>query len=127
MDMNKGSFDLFRKALKSQLSVLADDFQVDIDPGNINYNDTSFIIKIKLPNRTVNGIPGQQAEYQRLCGRYMLPPSSYRTVVEYNGQKWTISGINPRKRCYPIELKCQDGRMACFNATHVRSLLNIGR
>ena len=92
---------------------------VEVPPGR--YDSASFSFKVNFTVKTESGAP---AGFARKATALGLPADCYGQEFTANGKTYTITGINPRRRKYPVSAT-HDGRSYKFTASSTRASLDL--
>ena len=91
---------------------------VEVPPGR--YDSKSFSFKVTLSVKTESGAP---ADFARKAILLMLPPDCYGQEFTSGGTVYRITGINLRRRKYPVAATTAEGKAYKFTASTVRDSL----
>ena len=122
MKMTPQQLDAFRRSFENAVENLKSKYGVEIELGNIRYTSDSFTSKIKVLNK-VEGKSVTQVEFDKYCGLFGLTPSDYGRKFTSNGRVFTLTGIKPSRRKYPISGTGQRGGKYKFTESVVKNLI----
>lgn len=92
---------------------------VDVSPGT--YTDTNLSFKVNVAVKTESGAP---ADFERTARVLHLPANCYGAEFMVRGKTYTITGINLRRRKYPVSAT-HDGKPYKFTASSIRASLDL--
>lgn len=121
MNFNKEEFDKFRKSMKEAVKKVEEEFNVEIDFGNISYKDKEFTIKTTVYNDTIE--ERRKSEYLSYCGIYGLEEADFGKEFMFKGKKTWIIGFDPKRRKFPIIVKDEAGREFLITIDGVKQCL----
>jgi hypothetical protein len=105
MGLTKTDLLAIRKAFKNSVKDLEKEFGIELNIGNISYNNNSFSTKLKGTVTTTddgNSISAEEVEFGNLCFRYGLTKDDYKKKIIFNGKTFILTGFKPRSTKYPI-------------------------
>jgi hypothetical protein len=117
-EFNKGNIADLRREIEAALSDALSKFGLKAKLGSLKCESTQFTGAITVS--TPDNAGKQFAENAILWG---LKPEWFGQSFEYEGEMYTITGINPRRRAYPVIAKSKPGPTSCFRAETIRGLL----
>lgn len=129
MEINKSTLAKFRKDFAAAVADLEKEYGVDLHIGNIKYTNSDFTTKLNVVNRTATGesvdiaTEKMKNDFSIYAYRYNLEGYLGETF-EYRGMKYTIIGLKPRSKKYPIVVESSKGRFK-FAANTVQLALGI--
>jgi hypothetical protein len=90
-----------REAIKNALSNVEAEYDITLDFNSISFRDDQF------STRLVARVGGDTSEHAKKdwdanCALFGFKPEDFGKTCIIQGQKFTISGIKPRSRKYPI-------------------------
>ena len=99
----------FRTDFEKAVSQLAEDYNIEIDLGNIGFTQNEFHGKITCVR---NGKQDEIArkQFEAYCGWDGLSPEDFGKTFSWGKKTFTISGWNPRARKDMVVLKGADGK-----------------
>jgi len=86
-----------------------------------SFNDHNAIIKLEIAEVSEGGEAQTKiaVDFRHHAGRYGLDPDDLGRAFSLHGEQYTISGLKPRSRKYPIVVTRSDGKMFNFTGTSV--------
>lgn len=123
MVINKTSLNNFRADFEEAMKGLEEKYGVDIDLGNIRYDDDSFRSKIEVANKgvTENREKEQYLEFVKYNPNYGLTAEMWgKEVVGADGGKYVIVGVNPKARKNILVIEAKGERYSCRPAFIVK-------
>jgi hypothetical protein len=118
--LTDSGFDKFRAEAELALQELATKWNVNIKSGHITYDANSFSLTIKVAKKEVNGVPFEQAEFERNCGWSGLQKSDYLKSFIEKGRKYTIIGIKTSSK-YDVTTRRDDDVISNWKSSFVKS------
>lgn len=100
----------FRSDFAHAVERLQTQYGVKITLGNISYSDLEFHTRLTVTKLEASSPDNRQKEFAQICRLYDLKPEDYGRNVVFNGQTFTIAGINPKAPKNCIELTDPAGR-----------------
>lgn len=91
----------FRKEISEVLEKYGKEKGVQIELGNIRFDNNSFTGKIKVI-LAENEEKAEQIEWNKYCNRFNLKEKDYGKIVDFMGQKYRIVQLKPKSRKYPL-------------------------
>ena len=85
---------------------------VNISVGGGTYDSDSFTSKVKV---SLEGVDTGKKEWDRFCFRFGLKPEQYGQTFSSRGETFTVSGIAPKGKKYPILAKNARGTTYKFS------------
>lgn len=123
MQFNKEDFNSFRTEIEKAVKGVEYKFQVKIEFGNISYQEECFDIKCKV-SRT--DIDIDKVIWDKYCEIYGLHSEDYKKIVNIDGERFQLSGIDMKKRKYPIvATNVLNGKSYGLNPISILSKLQI--
>lgn len=121
-----------RTLMEEVLGLLNSHFEdrgIKVTKGNGKYDDTSLTVPITFNEPNEEGVVQTQEEkdYELLAGSFGLYGVPLGTTFIFKGDTYTISGLKPRSRKYPVLAKqVANGKTYKFPADHVRLYVEKG-
>jgi hypothetical protein len=111
LDFNKEGCKLFRIEVEQALKSVAEKYGINISCGSISYTSSNIKMTVNALQKEVDGISYAQSEFNKTCIWYGLKPEDYNKEVEFQGEKFIITGINPKASKMPINItKVSNGK-----------------
>jgi hypothetical protein len=120
-EFNPHSLKVMRTEISDALQAVANRHGVTFELGNIGYTPSSFNVRLEAKRPE-----SDQRQFEQYAADFGLKPSDFGATFVCNGTKYTISGINPRSRTYPIIVTREDGESSRFREDAVRKALGVG-
>ena len=128
--MNRAEAKEVRAALNRAFTLLSDELKAEgihVQLGNASFSTFSNSISFKL-NATVLDKDGkfenpQEEDFKRSAIMFGLKPDDLGKTFEANGKMFTICGLSPRAKKYPILAKSLDGKTYKFSSFRVSAAL----
>lgn len=122
-EMNGATAKILGDAAEAALIEVAERLGVNltVNGGAFKPGEGTLSLRFTFGCKSDGGIP---KSFLAHCGRYSLTPSDFGAEFVSRGHTYTISGVNPRRRKYPITaIRASDGKGYKFAAETVRSAL----
>lgn len=108
--------ELVNMALEDALS----DLGLKASIGNMTFDYETVSSKLTI---AIEEYDAGKSDFMKGCWKFDLNKSDFGRKFESNGEVFTICGLKPRSRKYPILGKRADGKVFKFPANRVRMLL----
>lgn len=110
MKMTRTNIKMFRMNFSNAVKDLEKLHGVQIDLGNITFNDTSLRSKIEVTNidSTLDNV--EQAKFESQCSRYGFKEDDYNRTVNIGRKSYKLVGFKPANTKYPCIVENQNGR-----------------
>ena len=118
-----------RPEINEALRAVGEKNNVVLTLGNGRFDENGVTFKLNVMPVTKDGTvitPGIK-EWNRYAVSYGFSKDDLGRVFFSNQQLFTICGLNPRKRKYPILAKVSSGQVYCFGVEYVRAVLSKGQ
>ena len=103
---------------ESALQMVAERYGLTLKRESGSFTATAFTVKFTFQCETEGGIP---ADFVRLAPLYALTPEDFGKEFTTPSGTYRITGINPRRRKYPISGECvRTGKGYKFTESAVR-------
>lgn len=122
MKITNQNLNAFRRSFEIAMKALEEKYDVNIEMGNIRYSADSFRSKIEVTNK-VAGKSAEEVEFGKWCGMFGLKESDLGRQFTSNGRVFTLTGIKPSRRKYPISGVGQRGGRYKFTESVVKNLI----
>lgn len=123
MNFSKEEFKAFREEIKEAVSGVEKKFGVEIKFGSITYTDSDFKMKMDVSNGSIK--EAKEVEFSRICTHYGLTQSDFGRSFTNKGKVYTISGIDTKRRKYPIMMTDEDGVTKLFTVDGIKRLIEL--
>jgi hypothetical protein len=118
---DKANLNQVRADINAALLAVTAKHGIDIAIGSISYNAASFTTKMTVRTRNTDLANKTMSFDLRRLG---LPENAIGRTIVFKGIAYTITGLNKRKKRYPIETrKITDNSLVCFGSALAASLL----
>lgn len=125
--ITKPMLQKFRIDFEKKMSRLEKKYGLEIKLGRIGYDadGNSFKASFEATNTDENpeGMTGTQAKFASMAPLYGLKAEDFGKVIILQGRRFIITGLNPRARKSPVQMKEVDGAQRNFKAP-VNTILN---
>jgi hypothetical protein len=113
-------------AVRETLEPMVEGLGLTIKMKGGRYDDHTFTVRFDLLTMTETGeaFDVEANDFKRLAGRFGFKLSDLgREFTSWNGTTYSIKGLNPRNRKYPIITERSDGKQFKMTAQSVRAHL----
>lgn len=119
--LSKQTLPGIRQKLQEALGPIARELGLVAELGNCKFTSGNCTFQLKLAVVGADGIvhTREREDFMRLCGRYTLEPEDFGRKFRTGGREFTICGLLPKCRRYPILATRDDGAQVKFNAIDV--------
>lgn len=113
---------LMRTEMKEALDKIGEKYGLAFSLGRITFDDVSFRVAVDAGLTTTPGEPMMAVDFRKHCFKHNLKPSDLgRTFTNTRLERFTIAGLKPRNRKYPIiGQRTIDGKQFKFTSHAVR-------
>jgi len=87
----------FRTALENSVSILGENFNVKVQFKTMRYDSdgSGFSCTMSVKNKELNGMPIEQAEFEKHCKIYGFQKSEYKAPFTFKNDDFILIGFNP--------------------------------
>lgn len=125
MDIDRARAKAIHEAAQAALKKVAEQFDVKLTKSGCTYDTDNVSLRVSLDVVGESGRPNKEAEtFKRDCTMYGLEPEHLGATFKHGARTYTITGINPRAKKYPIVVTC-GGKGYKFPSDIVRRELGI--
>lgn len=112
--------------MQSALTVVAKEFGIDIKVGNSKYDNDSAITKVELQvlDKDGNAFDENAANFKVFAKDYGLSPDDLGKTFVANFAEYTITGLKPRNKKYPILAVGKNGKCYKFPSKLIQKIFN---
>lgn len=116
---NKENVTMFRDELTEALASIEKKFGVTVNLGGIRYGDSKFSTRVTVSIGSAD--ESAKREWDLNCWRFNLKPEQFgSTFVHFpHGTRYTVTGLKPKSRKYPILAQNANGTTYKFPASVV--------
>lgn len=111
---------MIREIVNATLADALGELGLKASIGNMTFDGETVTTKLTVAIADYNA---GEAEFKKGCWKFDLNKSDFGRKFESNGEVFTICGLKPRSRKYPVLGKRADGKVFKFPAARVRMLL----
>lgn len=108
-----------RERLNMQFASVEEEFGIKFKLGTMRFGEKTLSAKLEAyivqTTETGNSIPGEQIEFNRLCALFGLEPNDFGKPFSSQGKIYTIYGLAPRSRKFPLLGKSTTGKIYKFS------------
>jgi len=97
---DRKNLDQVRGVINTALETALADFGLSAKLGNISYLENTFSAKLTVNCGTT--ADGERAEFEKYAPMFGLTADTYGKMVTHNGKLFTVVGLKPRSRKYPV-------------------------
>jgi hypothetical protein len=119
VEFNKSNLADLKKEIEAALSDALSKFGLKGELGNIKYESTQFNVDVVVSTPAHAG-----KQFAENAIRWGLKPEWFGQSFTYRGEMYTITGINPRRRKYPVIARSETGTTIGFHGETIRRLLD---
>ena len=114
---------LMRAEMKEALDIIGEKYGLAFSLGRITFDDISFRVSVEAGLTATPGEPMMAIDFRKHCIKHGLVVSDLgRTFTNTRLERFTIVGLKPRNRKYPIiGQRITDGKQFKFASHSVRS------
>lgn len=109
--ITKETIETIRGRMDETMTAIAKEFGFEFKPKNCTYNEELIHYHADLFAPDPSGLGRAQILFERWCEDYGLQADDFGKQFTSQGEKFTITGLNPTRPKYPINAKrASDGR-----------------
>ena len=126
-EFNKANLKQLRESLNAAVSLVEEEHGVEIVVGNIKYIDheATITVKVRTINESGESYDPMKADFLAYCSLFGFSQDDLGKTFVNHGKTFTISGMKPNNRRYPLIATDSAGNAYKFEAEGV--LLKIGK
>ena len=83
---------------------------ITVEAAGGTYYDHEYPMKFKLPTTNESGESQAALDFKRYASSYGLRADQLATTFNHNGERYSITGLKPRAKSYPIIAECIRGK-----------------
>lgn len=124
--LTKQKIQKLRVEMNAALAAVAKKHKISITCGSARFSTENATMKLDIAvidHDTGEVITRERTLFMQSCTRYCLKPSDFGKTIDYDGREFTISGLAPRSRKYPILVKSAAGETYKISSTTALRLL----
>ena len=129
--MNINQFDktnltkVVRPGLEKALAAVAAEWGVKIEVGSCRFdtNNVTFQVKLSTVGSDLAAEERNTKTWALMAGIFGLPTDGLGRTFATGGRRYTITGLSPQRRSYPVDAKRDDGKVFKFPSETVAGLL----
>ena len=108
---NRKNIHQINVEMEAALKAIANKYGVEVSLGNTSFTEANFTTKFQVATIAEGGVTMSKEaidfnRYKTTMGINMELGNEF----EHNGKTYTIIGLKPRSKKYPILAKCSDGK-----------------
>ena len=122
--MDRDTVKIIRKDMEEALTTVATKHKLAFEIGRITFSDKGFGVRIEASESLSEGVGEKKIaiDFKNGCGKYgFVPEDLGKRFTGSNGDVYTIIGLKPRNRKYPIIGTNDIGKEFKFSSFHVKS------
>jgi len=126
--MDKQKIKQLRSAIQAAIKPLEAEHGVAFEIGSAHYNSTGCKFKFEVLDAQESGSQGMdfmELSFRRGCDEYGLRPEDFGKSFQAHGETFTISGLKPKNRKFPVIATDKDGSSYKFRARDVASKVHV--
>lgn len=97
--INRSTCRMIDDAIGQALKSVETKFGVKIQVGGGTFNDTEFSTKLRI---SLGDVDVAKKDWERYCRSFGLKPEQFGSTFESNGTTYTVCGIKPRAKRFPV-------------------------
>ena len=109
---DSSNIDTIQKDINEALTAVLAKHGISHSCGNIRFNAESYSTKLTISVGDV--MDAKRAEFARHCRKFGLVPEDFNRTFTHAGTEFTVVGIKPKSRKYPILASNNDGDVFKF-------------
>ena len=117
-EFNRQNCRTVDNAIEAALKQVEDQFGISIKIGGGRFSTNEFTTKITVT--TGDGSDAARAKWNAYAFRFGLNDSDFGKTFTSNGEQFTITGLNPRRKKYPVSAVNSRGTSYKFGAESVK-------
>lgn len=124
-NLDRSMVKYLAERLKESVTPLADEFGIVIDVGNCSFNAKNCRFQLKLAVRDSNGNPltEESESFKRFAEQFGFEAADLGRKFVHQGHPYTISGLRPKSRKYPVIAISRYGQEYTFSCKTVLQAL----
>jgi hypothetical protein len=123
-EMDRGTVRMLSEAMKEALKEVADEYGLALDYKGASYSSSNATFKFELATKGSKGANTREKEaFVKTAILFGLDAKDLGKEFTHEGWTYTISGLKPRSRRYPIVCTRGDGKSFKFPASIVQNAL----
>ena len=107
MNLDRNTIRALRERIATALAPIGKEFNMKLTPLSAVFTDNYATMKVEISTISDSGVvhTKEAEEFRRKCSYYGLLPSNLGESITADGTQYTIIGLNPRSKKYPIVVK----------------------
>ncbi len=118
------NIDDVQRDIEAAINAVCEKHGVTAKFGNIRYSSATYTSKMEV-YATSNG-DADKIEFNRYAMRFGLKNEAYRSTFTSNGETFTVVGIKPRAKQYPIIAENTKGKRYKFDTSVIDQQYHYG-
>ena len=113
MQFNRKNLPGFRREIEQALAAVEAKHNVKFDLGRITFTDSNFRVKLECTttaDRSGNAVDPRKVKFDQNSWRYRISKDAFGKTFTKGGRKYTIVGLNPRAKKYPLQCESPNGQ-----------------
>ena len=114
MQFNRNNLKTIRADISAALASVEAKHDVTFDLGNIRFGDTNFRGKLEcnaVADKNGKAVDPNKVKFEQNYFRFGLDKDAYGKTFSKAGRKYTVTGINPRAKKYPVKCTSPNGQV----------------
>lgn len=129
-EWTKSSAKTVHEEALASLRPFAEARGLDVVPRGARFDPVTGEMTVRVVlrlRRTADGRTTEQVCWERYAESFGLPKDGLGQTFESRGEKWTVVGLQPNRRRFPVVATNAAGRRTLWVARDVENLLRAGR
>ena len=120
----KNKIEALASDVRAALKEVGEKHNVDLKAGTFRYGDKDVSCRITgLDLDATGGASEEEVNYKERHSYYGLPEDGLGKTFDHMGKTFTVTGLKPSRRKYPVSAKGADGKGYKFPADLVKRLI----
>ena len=110
-----------RADIDAALKSVAEKHNISLNAGSARYTPTTATFKLEAVTTTIDGevVEAEKVKFNEFCGKFGIAKDAFGSTFKSNGEVFTICGIKPKAKKYPILAKNNQGTVYKFSRLSV--------
>ena len=113
-EMNAATITMIQKELNDAMAAVLSEHGLSHSMGRVTYSNDSYSTKLSINVGDVSD--AKKAEYERYAFKFGIPSDSFGKTFTQGSESFTIVGIKPKGKKYPIIAMNKSGKKFGFMA-----------
>lgn len=127
MRFGRAEVKAVRADMQKALDVVAQKYGISITVGNASFTDTYVNFKVQAATKLTDGVLAtpEAANFRAWAKMYGYDPELLGKEVRFMGHTYTITGLNRRRKAYPISVTRADGKQYKWTLPQFKSAVPV--